>query len=553
MAKPLVALGMLGSNLDAGIGKARWEHWRPTIALCTQEDLIIDRLELLYQRDFEKTVSAVVEDLGNLSPETKVNPHEVILQNPWDFEEVYELLYGFAQKYPFRPQEEDYLLHITTGTHVAQICMFLLVESGYIPARLIQTSPPKLTEPGSYTIIDLDLSKYDRIASRFEKEKKEGLSFLKSGIDTQNAAFNRLIERIEKVAISSKSPILLTGPTGAGKTKLARKVYELKKSRRQVEGDFVEVNCATLRGDGAMSALFGHKKGAFTGATSDREGLLRRADGGLLFLDEIGELGLDEQAMLLRALEEKRFLPMGADREATSDFQLLAGTNRDLLTRVQTGHFREDLFARLNLWTFRLPGLKERPEDIAPNFEFEISQLSQKLGKNFTISKEAKQKFLSFATSPEAAWSGNFRDLSAAVNRMATLCQGGRISLDEVTEEIARLRDSWRLEAPSLAPLPQKNGVEAPAAPIESAVSYISLLLGEERAKELDRFDLIQLEEVLKVCQKARSLSEVGRLLFARSRTQKSSSNDADRLRKYLARFDLTWEKVKGSLGANSS
>src|SRR6185436_16428219 len=142
--------------------------------------------------------------------------------------------------------------------------------------------------------------------------------------------FNRLIENIERVAIRSKEPILLMGPTGAGKSRLARRVFELKKTRHQLAGNFVEVNCATIRGDAAMSALFGHVKGSFTGAIQDRKGLLVAADGGMLFLDEIGELGLDEQAMLLRAVEEKRFLPVGSDREVRSDFQLLAGTNRDL-------------------------------------------------------------------------------------------------------------------------------------------------------------------------------------------------------------------------------
>ncbi len=128
----------------------------------------------------------------------------------------------------------------------------------------------------------------------------------------------------------SRAPILLMGPTGAGKSQLARRVFELKKARRQVSGELVDVNCATLRGDGAMSALFGHVKGAFTGALEARAGLLRKAHGGVLFLDEIGELGADEQAMLLRAIEEKVFLPVGSDREVKSDFVLLAGTNRDL-------------------------------------------------------------------------------------------------------------------------------------------------------------------------------------------------------------------------------
>jgi transcriptional regulatory protein RtcR len=148
-------------------------------------------------------------------------------------------------------------------------------------------------------------------------------------------------------------------------------VYELKRGRHRLTGPFIEVNCATLRGDAAMSTLFGHVKGAFTGAQTTRAGLLRAAHGGLLFLDEIGELGLDEQAMLLKAIEEKRFFPVGSDAEVTSDFELIAGTHRDLRQMVAAGTFREDLYARINLWTYNLPGLAERREDIEPNLEFE--------------------------------------------------------------------------------------------------------------------------------------------------------------------------------------
>src|SRR5205814_8295141 len=119
-----------------------------------------------------------------------------------------------------------------------------------------------------------------------------------------------------------------------GTSQLSKRIFELKKARRQVAGPFVEVNCATIRGDGAMTALFGHVKGAFTGAVTERPGMLKKADGGVLFLDEIGELGPDEQAMLLRAIEEKSFYPVGSDREARSEFQLIAGTNRDLTADV---------------------------------------------------------------------------------------------------------------------------------------------------------------------------------------------------------------------------
>lgn len=278
------------------------------------------RVELLYQRPATKLTDIICEDIKSVSPETEVRKTLVDFRDAWDFEDVYDALHLFARAYKFDPEHEDYLVHITTGTHVAQICLFLLTEARYFPGQLVQTSPLRerdVKSPGEFRVIDLDLSRYDRIATRFQTEKEESLTFLKSGIATLNKDFNRLIENIERVAIHSKEPILLTGPTGAGKSRLARRVFELKKTRHQLAGNFVEVNCATIRGDAAMSALFGHVKGSFTGAVQDRKGLLVAADGGLLFLDEIGELGQDEQAMLLRAVEEKRFLPVGSDRPVT--------------------------------------------------------------------------------------------------------------------------------------------------------------------------------------------------------------------------------------------
>lgn len=235
--------------------------------------------------------------------------------NPWDFEQVYNQLHEFTRQQRFDPEQQRYYVHITTGSHVAQICLFLLTEANYIPGKLLQTSPSAEGVQGTYQIIDLDLSRYDQIASRFEREAQAGIAYLKGGIDTRNPAFNALIAQLEQVSIRSAAPILLTGATGVGKSRLAKRIYELKKQRGQVSGKLVEVNCATLRGDNAMSALFGHVKGAFTGALTARSGLLREADKGLLFLDEIGELGLDEQAMLLRAIEDKVFTPSAATRK----------------------------------------------------------------------------------------------------------------------------------------------------------------------------------------------------------------------------------------------
>jgi transcriptional regulatory protein RtcR len=266
----MVVIGLLGTTLDQGKHADRWQTWRPSVALCRQQDLIVNRFELLHGSREKPLAELVKRDIGSVSPETDVRLHPIEFGDPWDFEKVYEALFAFAKNYTF-DDAEDYLIHITTGTHVAQICLFLLTESRWLPGRLLQCSPERdRSAPGTIKIIDLDLSRYDGIASRFQQEQREGASFLKGGIETRNAAFNRLIDRIEQVAIATRDPLLLMGPTGAGKSRLARRIYELKKVRHAVKGDFVDVNCATLRGDGAMSTLFGHTKGAFTGALKER-------------------------------------------------------------------------------------------------------------------------------------------------------------------------------------------------------------------------------------------------------------------------------------------
>jgi transcriptional regulatory protein RtcR len=262
---------------------------------------------------------------------------------------------------------------------------------------------------------------------------------------------------------------------------------------------------------------------------AERAGLLATANNGVLFLDEIGELGADEQAMFLRALEEKVFLRVGADKETSVAFQLIAGTNRDLSEDVRKGRFREDLLARLNLWTFELPALRDRREDIEPNLDFELRRFSENEGRSASFNKEARESYLAFAMSDAANWASNFRDLGASATRMATLAPSGRIDVGTVTHEINTLKRLWR------------------GSDISNASQRIAALQQKGLIDALDLFDEAQLEAVLSVCQSSTSLSEAGRKLFAQSRAQKVSSNDADRLRKYLGRFGLTFDQVKAA------
>ena len=535
MSKKNVVIGFMGTQLDSGQGAGRWSKWRPTVSLMQHEDQVIDRLELLYSSRHDKLAQTLVQDIANVSPETRVNLVDSDVQDPWDFGEMYASLYDWARNYRFDTERENYWVHITTGTHVAQICMFLMVESRQIPGVLLQTSPPRkqqMGSPGNMILIDLDLTRYEALAQRFHLAQTEALDFLKNGIATRNPQFNQLIEEIERVAIRSRAPILFTGPTGAGKSHLARRIFELKKSRHQVAGDFVEVNCATLRGDGAASTLFGHRKGAFTGAAADRAGLLRTAHEGVLFLDEIGELGLDEQAMLLKAVEEKRFFPMGSDKEVSSDFQLIAGTHRDLRVDVAEGRFREDLFARINLWSYTLPGLAQRPEDLEPNIDHLLLRAVAETGSSVRFNAEARALYLQFAKSAQAPWSGNFRDLAASITRLATLADSGRITTRQVKAEIKRLDWLWQHA---------QNHV------LLKAEVDLGDYLSEDAIAQIDLFDRLQLQSVIAVCRASTTLSDAGRKLFDQSRQQKAVVNDADRLRKFLHKFGLNWEQLKQS------
>lgn len=531
MKKKTVTVSLLGTQLDFfGSRVDRWNKWRPNVGLCSQDDIVIDQLHLIHDNHSSKLANTISDDIATVSPETNVNLHTINFINPWDFEEVYAKLFDWCKQLVIDTDTCDYLFHITTGTHVVQICSYLLTESRHYPGRLVQTSPDRKNankSVGSVQIIDLDLSKYDQLANRFDTEHLEGNEFLKGGIATKNKDFNRLISQIEKVATRSLEPILITGPTGAGKSQLASRIFQLKKKRSAVDGNFVSVNCATLKGVNAMAALFGHTKGAFTGAQNARDGFLLTANNGVLFLDEIGELGLEEQAMLLHALENKIFHPVGSDKTVSSNFQLIAGTNRDLQEQISKGQFREDLLARINLWTYKLPALNERIEDIPANIDFELDLFAKKTDKRVQFNKEAKEAFVKFAQSAAALWTGNFRDLSSAVTRLCTLADASRISIDDVKEEIGRLKDSWSIVGES------------------STTLVVNKFLNDTDRAKIDEFDLQQLNYVLDVCMKSRSMASAGRALFNVSRNHKSSSNDSSRLQKYLTKFGLKWSDLR--------
>lgn len=525
-------VAFLGVQQDSrGNTDSRWKKFRPSVAICMHEELTIDNYYIIYSKKFEYLLEMIIKDVAVVSPSTIVIPVEIEFD---DFYDPMETLFKQLEFVKSLPLEKEYMINITTGTHVNQLAWFKLVEGHFFNAKIIQTFGYRKKEnitdemlaKGSYRIIDLSLSQYDEYHNLISERKETVESFLKKGIVTKSELYNDVISKIEKVAVRNNQPILIDGPTGAGKSNLVKQLYRVKLEQKIISGSFISINCATLSRDTASSVLFGHKKGSFTGALSSRDGLLKKADKGVLFLDEIGELPLEVQGMLLTAIESKEFYPMGSDEPVKSDFVLFTGTNTNLYEAVSKKAFRDDLLARINLWHFTLPGLIERKEDIESNLTYELLRFERDNGCHIVFNKEAKEKYLGFATSPSALWTRNFRDLSASVVRMATLSDTGIINELNVSEEIERLRKSW-----------QENTKGENANPLESLVS-------QNKLRDMSKFDKLILDNVVKVCLNNESATSAAKELYSNEEGVISIQNPLSRLTNYLNKYELNFKKI---------
>jgi two-component system NtrC family response regulator len=237
---------------------------------------------------------------------------------------------------------------------------------------------------------------------------------------SDSAAMRRLLDVADRVA-ATEATVLITGESGTGKEVLARRIHV--RSPR-AEGPFVAVNCAAIPAELLESELFGHARGAFTGAVRDRAGRFRQASGGTIFLDEVGEIPPPLQGKLLRALQERMVDAVGADAPVPVDVRILSATNRDLRARIREGSFREDLYYRLNVVELAVPPLRERPDDIPPLVERFVSEFAG--GREITVPAAV------VAELARRPWPGNVRELKNACERMVILCRGDEISLDDL-------------------------------------------------------------------------------------------------------------------------
>lgn len=249
----------------------------------------------------------------------------------------------------------------------------------------------------------------------------------------------KLQEMVRLIAPADSLSVLILGASGTGKEWVARRIHALG---RRSDAPFVAVDCGALPRELAASELFGHKKGTFTGATEDKTGMFTAANHGTLFLDEIGNLNMETQVLLLRALQEKRYRPLGGKKEIQADIRLLTATNEDLERAISEGRFREDLFHRLNEFPLHVPSLRECTDDIIPLAGFFLSFANEELGKEIKeFDRDVKKAFKAYS------WPGNIRELKSVVRRACVLAQDEWITLKDINLPVKiKPSDDYRLD-----------------------------------------------------------------------------------------------------------
>ncbi len=380
-----------------------------------------------------------------LPPDAQVSYSPISLSSPSAYQEIYpaaeRILVSVDQNFP----NFQRTVHLSPGTPAMTAVWILLVKTRF-PSVCIESWYERGTGRQHVNSVELPfeidarftneaIDRSDDRLVRLNQEEGEIHDAFK-GIVTEGGLGDAL-RKAKKMAIRDV-PVLLLGETGTGKEVFAEAIH---RGSRRSNGTFVAVNCGALPRELAESLLFGHKKGAFTGAHRDHPGFFAQADGGTLFLDEIGELGQDLQVKLLRALQEKTYTPVGGAESQNSDFRIIAATHRDLMQRVAEGSFREDLFYRLAVGVIKLPALRSRPEDLNGLVDFLIEQINDELAdqsgyQRKNIGDSVRKLIVSHS------WPGNIRELRSTLLRAAVWSEDNVIEAEAFEEAILTLPTS---------------------------------------------------------------------------------------------------------------
>lgn len=393
----------------------------PILSLVTEEPF--DCIILFSTPATAELTLATQKELTLISPRTETIIRDVPLSDPTDYRAILTHLRSHLRTILNEQSDASFFIAVASGTPQMHACWVLLAASGDIPAKILHVRPPRFVTKDQSVVSEVDLSADEFPSVRARIRVPEGipdegrpdlaLAVRQLNIVGDHESIRAAIE-IAAALATSDAPILIRGETGTGKELFARLVHVLS---GRPKDRFVAINCAAIPEDLVESVLFGHRKGAFTGAVRDQLGKFDLANGGTLFLDELAELPLAAQAKLLRVLQDGMVEPVGADGPHEVDVRVVAATNRDVAKAIKSGAFRKDLYYRLNVGEIVLPPLRDRRSDI-PKLAL---QVLDRVNASMRSPKRLSQGAL--ARLQGHLWPGNVRDLQNVIERSVRLCR----------------------------------------------------------------------------------------------------------------------------------
>jgi len=413
------ALGLLGQEEQAG----------PILSLVSSRPF--DKIILFSTPNTEKNTADTQEVLQRLFPSLKIQIKDLSLNDPTDYVAILRGLRTQIRKIIDDIPDASFYISVASGTPQMHACWVLLAASGEIPAQILHVRPPQFITTARPLVSEVDLTSPDfpRVRADIaysEKTETPTLDLNNAlqlfGIVGDHPKMKKVLDMMAALA-PSNAPLLILGETGTGKEVFARLAHLLSDRR---EKNFIPINCAAIPQDLVESILFGHKKGAFTGATSDQIGKFEVAAGGTLFLDELGELPVPIQAKLLRVLQDGLVEPLGEKKPHQVNVRIIAATNQDVGKMIRAGRFRQDLYYRLNVGEIHLPPLRERRSDI-PKLALHILD---RLNAGFKNPKRLAPSALTRLQSH--SWPGNVRELENVIERSLRLAASSLLEADDL-------------------------------------------------------------------------------------------------------------------------